>query len=152
MRFPQIDVVDERIFNESGKYWTTAGATAGIDLALALVERGHGVLLAQRVARRLVVYLRRTGDQRPYSQTLRLQAGAPFGKLIGKVEARPSLRWTVDDMAMEFNMSRRTFQRKFKQSFGMAPSDVLRILRSERELVVSSAGRLTRKQIARDEG
>ncbi|WP_257624908.1 GlxA family transcriptional regulator [Variovorax boronicumulans] len=148
-RYPQLDVVDERIFNTSDKYWTTAGVTASIDLALALIERDHGVILAQRVARRLVVHLRRSGDQRQYSQTLRLQdrAGAPFGKLIDKIEARPLLRWTVDDMAMECDMSRRTFQRKFKQSFGMGPIDVLRIVRSERELILSSAGRLTKKEV-----
>ncbi|MGP3507276.1 GlxA family transcriptional regulator [Paracidovorax citrulli] len=152
--FPQLDVADEQIFCESGKYWTTAGVTAGIDLALALVERDCGTLIAQRVARRLVVYLRRTGDQRQYSQTLRLQdrAGAPFGKLVEKIEARLSLPWTVDDMAMECNMSRRTFQRKFKESFGVGPSDVVKILRAEREQQLLNAGHLPRKEVARQIG
>lgn len=152
--FSRLDVVDEQIFCESGKYWTTAGVTAGIDLALALVERDCGVLVAQRVARRLVVYLRRTGDQRQYSQTLRLQdrASAPFGKLIEKIEAQLAWPWTVDDMAAECNMSRRTFQRKFKESFGMGPSDVLKILRSEREQVLLTAGKLSRKEVARQVG
>ena len=62
--YPQLDVADERIFHESGKYWTAAGVTAGIDLALGLIERDCGEMIAQRVARRLVVYLRRSGDQR----------------------------------------------------------------------------------------
>ncbi len=153
-RFEQLQVVDEQIFCESGKYWTTAGVTAGIDLALALVERDCGVLVAQRVARRLVVYLRRTGDQRQYSQTLRLQdrAGAPFGRLIEKIEARLAQPWTVDDMAMECNMSRRTFQRKFKESFGVGPSDVLKSLRTEREHALLAAGQLSRKEISREVG
>jgi len=152
--FPQLDVADEHIFCESGKYWTTAGVTAGIDLALELVERDCGARIAQRVARRLVVYLRRTGDQRQYSQTLRLQdrAGAPFGSLIEKIEAHMALPWTVDDMAFECNMSRRTFQRKFKESFGIGPSDVLKILRTEREQVLSKTGRLSRKEVARQVG
>jgi len=152
--FPQLDVADEQIFCESGKYWTTAGVTAGIDLALELVHRDCGALIAQRVARRLVVYLRRTGDQRQYSQTLRLQdrAGAPFGKLIEKIEADIGLPWTVDDMAFACNMSRRTFQRKFKENFGVGPSDVLKILRMEREQVLLKAGRLSRKEVAREVG
>lgn len=152
--FPQLDVADEHIFCESGKYWTTAGVTAGIDLALELVEQDCGALIAQRVARRLVVYLRRTGDQRQYSQTLRLQdrAGAPFGTLIEKIEAHMALPWRVDDMASACNMSRRTFQRKFKESFGIGPSDVLKILRMEREQVLLKAGRLSRKEVARQVG
>ena len=152
--FPRLDVADEQIFCKSGKYWTTAGVTAGIDLALALVERDCGLLVAQRVARRLVVYLRRNGDQRQYSQTLRLQdrASAPFGKLVEKIEAEIALPWTVDDMAAECNMSRRTFQRKFKESFGVAPSEVLKILRLEREQVLLKAGQLSRKELARKIG
>ncbi|MDB5851049.1 MAG: transcriptional regulator, AraC family with amidase-like domain [Rhodoferax sp.] len=153
-QFARLDVVDEQIFCESGKYWTSAGVTAGIDLALALVERDCGVLLAQRVARRLVVYLRRAGDQRQYSQTLRLQdrAGAPFGPLIEQIEARLALPWTVDDMALACNMSRRTFQRKFKASFGVGPSDVLKSLRTEREQALLTAGQLSRKEISREVG
>ena len=149
--FPRLDVADEQIFCESGKFWTTAGVTAGIDLALVLVERDCGALIAQRVAPRLVVYLRRTGDQRQYSQTLRLQdrAGAPFAKLIEEIEAQLSLRWTVDDMAALCHMSRRSFQRKFKESFGVGPSDVLKILRCEREQQLSKAGHLPKKELAR---
>lgn len=152
--FPKLSVVDEQIFCESGKYWTSAGVTAGIDLALALVERDCGMLVAQRVARRLVVYMRRTADQRQYSQILRLQdrAAAPFGSLIEKIEAQLALPWSVDDMAQECRMSRRTFQRKFKESFGVGPTDILKILRSEREQVLSKAGRLSKKEIARQVG
>lgn len=149
--YPRLDVADEQIFIESGKYWTTAGVTAGIDLALVLIERDCGVQIAQRVARRLVVYLRRAGDQRQYSQTLRMQdkAGAPFGHLIEKMEAELGAPWNVDAMAAECNMSRRTFQRKFRESFGMGPSDALKILRSEREHLLKMTGQLSNKEISR---
>ena len=149
--FPQLTVADEHIFCRSGKYWTTAGVTAGIDLALELIARDCGVGIAQRVARRLVVYSRRAGDQRQYSQTLRLQdrASAPFNQLIERIEAEPALPWTVDDMAAECNMSRRTFQRKFKACFGSGPSGVLKMLRVEREELLMKAGHLSRKEAAR---
>ena len=76
-----------------------------------LIERDHGPELSQQVARRLVVFMRRGGDQRQYSQTLRLQdrAGAPFRELVQKMEARLSARWSIDDMADACGMSRRTF-------------------------------------------
>lgn len=149
--FPGLRVEDERIFCESGKYWTTAGVTAGIDLALALIERDGGAVLAQKVARRLVVHLRRGGDQRQYSQALRAQdrAGAPFGGLIARIEADIALPWTVDDMADASNMSRRTFQRKFRQSFGITPVELLRTLRAERSQLLAGAGPLTRKEMQR---
>ena len=152
--YPQLDVADERIFHESGKYWTAAGVTAGIDLALGLIERDCGEMIAQRVARRLVVYLRRSGDQRQYSQTLRLQdrAGAPFRTLIDKMEADLARDWHVDDMSDECAMSRRTFQRKFTAQFGVAPSEVLRGLRADRAQMLLAGGTLSRKEIARQVG
>ncbi|MDH0865848.1 AraC family transcriptional regulator [Mitsuaria sp. GD03876] len=132
-RFPALQVCGELIYSESGKYWTSAGVTAGIDLALTLIERDGGRHLAQRVARRLVVPLRRDGDQRQYSQALRAQdrAGAPFSELVGRLMAAPSRRWTIDEMAELCHMSRRTFQRRFKASFGLPPLVALRQLRDE---------------------
>ncbi len=132
--YPALRVQDDRIFIESGKYWTSAGVTAGIDLALALIERDAGPALSHQVARRLVVFMRRDGDQRQYSQSLRMQdrMAAPFRDLVEKIEARLSARWSVDDMADACHMSRRTFQRKFAAQFGVAPTEVLRRLREER--------------------
>ncbi|WP_306437090.1 GlxA family transcriptional regulator [Bordetella genomosp. 9] len=152
--FPHLDVVDERIFCESGKYWTTAGVTAGIDLALTLIEHDCGIALAQRVARRLVVYLRRSGDQRQYSQTLRVQdrASAPFRDLIGSMEKSLAAPWTVDDMADRCNMSRRTFQRRFKQHFGVPPQELLKTLRQENAKLLLASGKLSRKDLARQVG
>jgi len=149
--FPALRVSDDKIYCESAKYWTTAGVTAGIDLALALIERDHGADISQRVARRLVVYLRRDGDQRQYSQTLRIQdrASAPFRQLIEQIEARLEQDWSVDAMAAECNMSRRSFQRKFTQNFGMTPMAALHSLRRERAEILASSGRLSGKEIQR---
>ena len=147
--YPALRVQDDRIFIESGKYWTSAGVTAGIDLALALIERDHGATLSQQVARRLVVFMRRDGDQRQYSQSLRLQdrVAAPFRDLVEKIEARLSARWSVDDMADACHMSRRTFQRKFAAHFGVAPTEVLRRLREERASALQSTGKMSRKTV-----
>ena len=152
--YPGLRVDDDRIFIESGKYWTSAGVTAGIDLALALIERDFGAALSQQVARRLVVFMRRNGDQRQYSQTLRLQdrVAAPFRELVEKMEARLSARWSVDDMADACQMSRRTFQRKFAAHFGVAPTEVLRRLREERAGALESAGKMTRKAVEQHVG
>ena len=149
--FPDLRVNDDRIYCESGKYWTTAGVTAGIDLALALIERDHGADISQRVARRLVVHLRRDGDQRQYSQILRIQdrAAAPFRQLIELLQARLDHDWSVDVMADTCNMSRRTFQRKFAEHFGMGPMAALNSLRREQAKILFSSGRLSSKEVQR---
>jgi len=149
---PALRVEDDRIYVESGKYWTSAGVTAGIDLALALIERDFGADLSQRVARRLVVFMRRNGDQRQYSQALRLQdrVAAPFRDLVEKIEAQLSARWSVDDMADACQMSRRTFQRKFAAHFGVAPTEVLKRLRLERAQALAASGKVSRKEMARE--
>jgi transcriptional regulator GlxA family with amidase domain len=73
----------------AGKIWTSAGVTAGIDLTLALIEQDHSAALATTVARRLVVYMKRPGGQRQYSEPLELQraATAPYDNLLQKVQA-----------------------------------------------------------------
>lgn len=147
--YPGLRVEDDRIFIESGAIWTSAGVTAGIDLALALIERDAGAQVSQDVARRLVVFMRRDGDQRQYSQSLRLQdrLAAPFRDLVEKIEASLSARWSVDDMADACHMSRRTFQRKFAAHFGVTPSEVLRQLRHERDGALRAAGRASGKTL-----
>ncbi|WAI86441.1 MULTISPECIES: GlxA family transcriptional regulator [Achromobacter] len=153
-KYPALRVQDDRIFIESGKYWTSAGVTAGIDLALALIERDVGAALSQQVARRLVVFMRRDGDQRQYSQTLRLQdrVAAPFRDLVEKIEAKLSARWSVDDMADACQMSRRTFQRKFAAHFGVAPTEVLRRLRQERASALQATGKMSKKSVQQHVG
>ncbi len=118
--------------------------------ALALIERDFGADLSQRIARRLVVFMRRNGDQRQYSQALRLQdrLAAPFRDLVEKIEAQLSARWSVDDMADACQMSRRTFQRKFAAHFGVAPTEVLKRLRLERAQALAASGKVSRKEMA----
>src|SRR6185369_16455472 len=76
-RFPTARVVDERIYVEDRGVWTSAGITTGIDLALALVEKDHGHQVAMKVARRLVLFLRRSGNQAQFSSALHRQETEP---------------------------------------------------------------------------
>src|SRR5207302_4687577 len=72
-RFPRIQVHDNAIFLKDGQFYTSAGATAGIDLALSLIEEDYGRQVSLTVARQLVVYLKRSGGQEQYSEPLRFQ-------------------------------------------------------------------------------
>ena len=76
-RFPRAKVADEGIFVHDGNLWTSAGITAGIDLTLALVEADHGHAVAMAVAKKLVLFLRRSGSQAQFSSTLRRQERIP---------------------------------------------------------------------------
>jgi transcriptional regulator GlxA family with amidase domain len=76
-RFPAVEVVDEGIFVQDRGVWTSAGAAAGIDLTLALVEEEHGHQVAMAVARRLVLFLRRSGNQAQFSSSLQRQEKEP---------------------------------------------------------------------------
>ena len=149
--YPKIQVDEDRIYIESGKYWTSAGVTAGIDLALALIERDVGELVAQRVARRLVVYLRRDGSQRQYSEAARVQdsATAPFGRLIATLQSDIGADWTIESMAELCHMSRRTFQRRFAEIMGEPPMTTVRRMREERANLVHAQRGLSRKQVSR---
>ena len=78
-RFPKAKVVDTGIFTRDGRIWTSAGVTAGIDLTLALVERDHGHEVAMTVAKRLVLFFRRSGNQAQFSDASQRMEQAPTG-------------------------------------------------------------------------
>ncbi|VVD63887.1 GlxA family transcriptional regulator [Pandoraea commovens] len=122
--YPNIDVQTTPIFVNDGNVWTSAGVTAGIDLALALVEQDCGYGVAASIARKLVVYLRRPGGQAQFSETLLMQesAGAQeFSALMTKVSVSPNKRWSVEELAAEMGQTPQTFQRRFKLATGCSP-------------------------------
>jgi transcriptional regulator GlxA family with amidase domain len=130
---PRVHVDAEPIFVRDGDVWTSAGLTAGVDLALALVADDHGDDLARAVARWLVVYLRRPGGQSQYSVMLRREAAGP-----GPV--RDLQRWMADNLtsdlsvpalAARVSMSVRHFSRVFGQETGSAPAEYVAHLRLE---------------------
>ena len=121
----------DAIFIKDGNLYTSAGVTAGIDLALALVEEDFGAELALEVAREIVVYLKRSGGQLQYSQPLVAQtkAKARFGDLAEWIRGNLQTDLTVEMLAERANLSPRHFARKFKATFALTPADFVEELR-----------------------
>ncbi|MFN7177106.1 MAG: GlxA family transcriptional regulator [Thermaurantiacus sp.] len=131
---PRARVDGDALFVEDGRIWTSAGVTAGIDLALALVARDLGTATALEIARELVVPLVRPGGQSQFSRPLSLQARAEpdLARLVPWLEARLQEPLTVRMMAEAMGMSDRSFQRRCSLQFGLAPARLLSELRLER--------------------
>ena len=131
--FPKVNVDPEPLFIRAGRIWTTAGVTAGIDLTLSLIEDDHGAALASRVARRLVVYMKRPGGQRQYSEPMALQEATtgPYRELLQSIAGRPTASWTVGDMAAVAGQAIRSFHRKFVTASGTTPAEAVEKIRCE---------------------
>jgi len=130
-RFPAIRLEPDAIFVKDGPIYTSAGITAAIDLALALIEEDFGPGLAVAVARDLVVYLKRSGGQQQYSEPLRFQAraGDRFADLAAWIVEHLSADLSVDALAERANLSPRQFNRRFKAAFGVGPAQHVETLR-----------------------
>ena len=148
--FPNIDVDPEPLFIRDGQIWTTAGVTSGIDLTLSLIEDDHGAVLATRVARRLVVYMKRPGGQRQYSEPMALQEGTAgsYQDLLQSIASRPSASWTVDDMAAAAGQTARSFHRKFVAASGVTPAEAVEKIRCELARALVQTTQLKLAQIA----
>ena len=130
-RFPAALIEPDRIYVEDGALWTSAGVTAGIDLALKLIENDHGRELALAVARRLVVFLKRPGGQSQFSAHLAAQVTTE-----GRIQAVQS--WILDHLPLDLSvtvlagqagMSVRNFTRVFLQEAGITPGDFVEMAR-----------------------
>lgn len=137
--YPQLMVEEDPIHLQDGSYWTSAGVTAGIDLTLALIEADNGREIALKVARRLVVYMKRPGGQRQFSEPLVLQSteGAKtYAGLLDEIAARPAARWRIEDMASVAGQSVRTFHRQFRRATRSTPAEAVERIRCERAQVL----------------
>jgi transcriptional regulator GlxA family with amidase domain len=131
-RFPCVEVDHDRIFVRDGKVWTSAGITAGIDLALALIADDLGETAVKRVAQELVVYHRRPGGQSQFSALLELDGpSGRFGQLLGWVHERLGEALTVERLADQAAMSPRHFARTFAAETGITPAKAIERLRLE---------------------
>ena len=125
-------VEPDRIFVRDGKVWTSAGITAGIDLALALIADDLGEAVAKRTAQQLVVYHRRPGGQSQFSALLELDApGGRFGPLLAWARERLDEPLPVERLAAQAAMSPRNFARAFAAETGMTPAKAVERLRLE---------------------
>lgn len=132
-RFPDLEVVDDALFLREGKIFTAAGVTAGIDMALALIEDDFGPSAASLVARHLVVFVKRPGDQRQYSSILRhqTQAAGEFADLTAWIADHVADDLSSEDLAERVGLSERQFRRRFAQAFGETPTRYIERVRIE---------------------
>ena len=130
--FPNVAVEPDRIHIRDGHVWTSAGITAGIDLALALIAEDLGEEIARRVAQEMVVYYRRPGGQSQFS-ALAVLGGqeTPFAALLEWIRGHLDQRLTVEVLAEKAAMSPRNFSRAFTRELGVSPARAVERLRLE---------------------
>src|SRR5471032_108760 len=136
-RYPAVNVDPEPIFTHDGSLWTSAGITAGMDLALALVEEDHGHALALAIARELVMFLRRPGGQAQFSAALvaqtdpTTQPGADMRDLVAWMADNVDKPLTVELLAERTRLSPRQFARVFLREIGVPPGRMVDQMRIE---------------------
>lgn len=130
--YPKVKLDADRIYIRDGRIWTSAGITAGIDLALALIRDDLGERIAKRVAQELVVYHRRPGGQSQFSALLEMEgADGRFGALVAWMREHISEPLTVERLAERANMSPRNFARAFTIETGATPAKAVERMRLE---------------------
>jgi transcriptional regulator GlxA family with amidase domain len=132
-KFPQVQVVDDGIYVQDRGVWTSAGLMAGVDLMLALVEEQHGHAVAMAVAKRMVLFLRRSGRQAQFSSALERQAKEPseLAELDAFVLEHLDEALPVSRLAAGLAMSVRTLTRWCRDHLDESPAEVVRRLRIE---------------------
>lgn len=158
-RFPRVEVDAEPIFirderNERA-VWTSAGVTAGIDLALALIEEDLGHAVAMQAARRLVVFMKRPGGQAQFSGALAAQTAAgagAFATLHDWMAVHLHEDLSVERLAEQARMSPRTFARRYVDETGHTPAKTVFVMRAEAAARALVESRRPLKRIALDCG
>jgi transcriptional regulator GlxA family with amidase domain len=130
-RFPRVRLEPNALFIKDGNFYSSAGVTAGIDLALALIEEDFGSKVALTAAREMVVYLKRSGGQEQYSEPLKFQTHASdrFAELVAWMTNNPTAEMSVESLARRASLSPRQFFRRFKEQFGSSPATFVETLR-----------------------
>jgi transcriptional regulator GlxA family with amidase domain len=129
---PAVDVDGDAIHVADRGVWTSAGVTAGMDLALAMIEADHGRKVALAIARRHVIFRIRPGGQSQFSSELAAQSvvgNAKIGKLAQKVTETPRSDWRTDALAAEAGVSQRSLSRLFRGSLNVSPADFVERVR-----------------------
>ena len=153
-RFPKLKMESNALFVKDGQFYSSAGVTSGIDLALALIEEDFGSKVALAVAREMVVYLKRSGGQEQYSEPLQFQTNSSdrFAELVAWMTSNPTKQMSVESLARRASLSPRQFFRRFKEHFGSSPAmfvETLRLNEARRRL---SAGESSIENVAESVG
>jgi transcriptional regulator GlxA family with amidase domain len=130
-RYPDVAISAESLFLKDGRFYSSGGVTAGIDLALDLIHADHGARAAMEAARQLVVFLRRTGSQAQFSDPLKFQASAvgALAEACHWAAGNLGAGLSVEALAERANLSVRQFTRRFSREFGTPPATFIRNLR-----------------------
>lgn len=152
-RHPTIRIDDDRLFVVDGQIWTGAGMSAGVDLALAMVENDLGPDLARRVARKLVIAQRRGAEQSQLSALLEIDPKSDRVQLA-MAYARENLRsdLSVEALADVARLSPRQFSRVFREETGKTPAKAVESLRIEAARVMMETSRHPVEVVARETG
>ena len=141
-RYPGVRLDADRIYTRDGKYWTSGGVSAGIDLALALIEEDLGEATARRVAQQLVVYHRRPGGQSQFSALLEMEnPQGRFASLLEYMRAHLTQKLDVDSLAARMCMSARHFSREFQRETGLTPAKAVERLRADAARAALESGK-----------
>lgn len=150
---PAVKVDSDSIFVEDRNVWTSAGVTAGIDLALAMVGRDYGEDTARKVARKMVVYHRRPGAQSQHSALLEMVTpDSRFASLLAWARERLTEPLSVEQLAGQASLSVRQFTRAFTAETGFAPAKAVERLRVEAARAAFESGETSLDRIARKTG
>ncbi len=150
-RHPEINVKRDPLFVRNGRIWSSAGVTAGIDLALAMVEEDLGHDAAMYVAQSLVVYFKRPGGQSQFSNVLKAQQqdrGGTFSDLHAWIASNLQCDLSVNSLALQMSMSPRTFARLYKEHTGCTPAKSVEIIRVDTAKRQLERGSLSISRIA----
>jgi transcriptional regulator GlxA family with amidase domain len=152
-QFPKVRMEEDRIFINDGGIWTSAGMTAGVDLGLALIESDLGPAIAKSVARKLVVYHRRSGGQSQFSSLLELAPKSDrIQAALGFARANLHRRLTVPQLAGAAHLSPRQFSRAFHAETGQSPAKAIENLRVETARSLMEHSRHSIDEVARQTG
>jgi AraC family transcriptional regulator, transcriptional activator FtrA len=125
-KFPQIEVDETSLYRDGDRIFTSAGSAAGIDLLIEIVRRDFGPAAANSVARRIVMPAHRSGGQAQFlERPVRIRPDAAVAPLLDRIRLELHKSWTIEQMAREARMSKRTFERRFFEATGSSPGDWL---------------------------
>jgi transcriptional regulator GlxA family with amidase domain len=150
-RYPDIRLEPDRIWIQDGSVWSSAGITAGIDLALAMIGADEGETIARRTAQQLVVYHHRPGGQSQHSALIDLRPGR-FDALLSWARQNLAEALSVEQLADRAAMSPRNFARLFAQETGVTPAKAVERLRVEAARALLDSGPLQVEDVALETG
>ena len=141
-RYPEVQISPDAIYLNDGRFYSSGGVTVGIDLALDLIENDFGSLAAMRVARELVVFLKRTGAQSQFSMPLQMQSGASgrMDEVCKWAAGHLNADLSVDALASRAGLSSRQFARRFRAAYGTPPAAYIKRLRLDGARTLLSQG------------